>query len=437
MVINHIEPAMTGEPAPSQRTDEIRRVAAELFRTQGYSATTMANIAAAAGVFPGSLYHHFSAKEEIAVDLLERFVRDLQVLAETLPARGSVSPEERLLELVAGSMGLSQRHAAAIRLRTFEPPTVATGRLREAHERRVPAMDQAWQTAVDDLVPRRPDRQRGAELLRSTLKDMSHAIASMLPAVTEPAQLARNTTAILLHGIALDAPSDAELDGSAAMAAAERAMSLWPGPCPEGAPGERERIVEVAKMEFARRGYDATTIRDVAQAAGIRMGTLYRRVASKEVLAAEIIGSFNRQIGAAIDAVFAAGDEVVPTIDAMARVFVRGRHVFADEAEICRFGWRAGAGPGTPFGLLRLQGDQRLDLLVGLIERGIADGSVRRIDASAEIGPLLRYISWAPYADHRDMTDVEPHQFIRDSLLRGYVVQDRSNTDWRNKHSVR
>lgn len=412
--------ADVGGSGASQRTDEIRVVAAELFRTRGYSATTMTSIAAAVGVFPGSLYHHFPSKEEIAVDVLERFVRDLHGLSLRLPAPGAVPPEERLMTLVAESMVLSQRHAAAIRLRTFEPPTVATERLRSARERREPALDLAWTTAVDDLEPRVPGREGRAALLRLTLQDMSHVVASMLPISTDPLQMARNTTEILLHGIALDAPDDAELDGSVAMAVADDAISQWPGPQAGSAADERARIVEVAKAEFARRGYDATTIRDVAQAAGIRMGSLYRRVASKDELAGEIIGAFNRHFGDAIAAVFAAGDSTVATLDAMAKVFVRGRLIFHAEAEISRFGWRAGH-PGTPFGSLRLQGNKRLELLIALMDRGIAEGSLRRLDASTEIGPLLRFICWTPPTDLPGIQDADRHQFIRDSVLRGYV----------------
>lgn len=41
--------------------------AARLFGTKGYDNTSMRDIAAAFGVLPGSLYHHFSSKDELFV----------------------------------------------------------------------------------------------------------------------------------------------------------------------------------------------------------------------------------------------------------------------------------------------------------------------------------------------------------------------------------
>jgi len=50
--------------------------------------------------------------------------------------------------------------------------------------------------------------------------------------------------------------------------------------------GERtaERILDVAEALFAERGYDGTTLRDVATRAGLRIPSLYNHFASKESL---------------------------------------------------------------------------------------------------------------------------------------------------------
>lgn len=54
-------------------------IAAQLFRMKGYSATSIDDIAKACGLTKGSLYHHFSGKEELAAAALEQvhqFYRD-------------------------------------------------------------------------------------------------------------------------------------------------------------------------------------------------------------------------------------------------------------------------------------------------------------------------------------------------------------------------
>lgn len=46
----------------------------------------------------------------------------------------------------------------------------------------------------------------------------------------------------------------------------------------------RKRILEVAQELFASKGFDATTTRDIAKAAGIATGTMFNYFSSKEVL---------------------------------------------------------------------------------------------------------------------------------------------------------
>ncbi len=48
------------------------------------------------------------------------------------------------------------------------------------------------------------------------------------------------------------------------------------------------RILEAAKKLFARRGYDGTTTRDLAQAAGVAEGTIFRHFESKKAILIEV-----------------------------------------------------------------------------------------------------------------------------------------------------
>ncbi|MCL3818621.1 TetR/AcrR family transcriptional regulator [Aeromicrobium wangtongii] len=50
-------------------SQEIRRVALEMFATKGYDATSVRDIAAVVGIRGATLYHHFGSKEEILWDL--------------------------------------------------------------------------------------------------------------------------------------------------------------------------------------------------------------------------------------------------------------------------------------------------------------------------------------------------------------------------------
>jgi AcrR family transcriptional regulator len=54
-------------PAASDRRQKIIFEAGLLFSMNGYDGTSMRDIAAASGILPGSVYHHFTSKEQIFV----------------------------------------------------------------------------------------------------------------------------------------------------------------------------------------------------------------------------------------------------------------------------------------------------------------------------------------------------------------------------------
>jgi AcrR family transcriptional regulator len=62
-------------PRSDNRLPLILDEAARLFREKGYAATSMRDIANAVDMLPGSLYYHFSAKEDLLVAVYEEGVR--------------------------------------------------------------------------------------------------------------------------------------------------------------------------------------------------------------------------------------------------------------------------------------------------------------------------------------------------------------------------
>ncbi len=60
-----------------QRRHQLFAVALELFAQRGYRATTMDNIAEAAGVTKPLLYQHFSSKRALYLELVDSIARDL------------------------------------------------------------------------------------------------------------------------------------------------------------------------------------------------------------------------------------------------------------------------------------------------------------------------------------------------------------------------
>lgn len=54
----------------------------------------------------------------------------------------------------------------------------------------------------------------------------------------------------------------------------------------------REQLLQIAARLIAHRGYSATTVRDIADEAGILSGSLYHHFSSKEAILEEILRSF-------------------------------------------------------------------------------------------------------------------------------------------------
>ena len=65
---------MTEPSPPNSRRDELLDLAATMFAERGLRATTVRDIADSAGILSGSLYHHFSSKEEMVDEVLRKFM---------------------------------------------------------------------------------------------------------------------------------------------------------------------------------------------------------------------------------------------------------------------------------------------------------------------------------------------------------------------------
>jgi AcrR family transcriptional regulator len=88
-------------------------VAAELFATKGYEATSIREIGDAAGILSGSLYHHFSSKTEMLHDLLKPFVVELPPLYEKVVAQDR-DAASALRKLMGAALQVCVDHTAEL-----------------------------------------------------------------------------------------------------------------------------------------------------------------------------------------------------------------------------------------------------------------------------------------------------------------------------------
>ncbi|WP_405614072.1 TetR family transcriptional regulator [Streptomyces sp. NBC_01511] len=87
----------------------------------------------------------------------------------------------------------------------------------------------------------------------------------------------------------------------------------------ETGPGARERILDAARAEFAERGYDKTSVRGIAKAAGVDPALVHHYFGTKdEVFDAAIELSFEPAL--AVPALLSGGKEVIG--ERLARYFI-------------------------------------------------------------------------------------------------------------------
>jgi len=97
----------------SARRADLVRLAGELFAEKGFRATTVREIADAAGILSGSLYHHFDSKESIGDEILAGFLND--VLAGYRRAVAEETDPRAVIErIVRSSASTLVEHRAAL-----------------------------------------------------------------------------------------------------------------------------------------------------------------------------------------------------------------------------------------------------------------------------------------------------------------------------------
>jgi AcrR family transcriptional regulator len=89
-----------GAPPPRERSEEVYAAALRLFTDKGYHATSMQDIAAAVGLYKGSLYHYIGGKEELLVEVFERAMGSLISQVEDIVGDLSLSPSLQLRRVI-------------------------------------------------------------------------------------------------------------------------------------------------------------------------------------------------------------------------------------------------------------------------------------------------------------------------------------------------
>lgn len=406
------------------RRTEILRTAATIIATSGLR-TSLQEIADAAGILPGSLYHHFDSKEAILVELLRRYHDELDRVA--VAAQDKLNdPEfrpafEQILELGTAIAHCAVTHRAALQMSFYEGPS-STHELTALAARRPTALLQAM---LETLRATRWSGYLRPDVDLTVLADrivqtMLQIGLDVIRGNAGPDKSAALLCRILLEGLATGKPTDEQLDQSSAFQAADAVVRSWTDDADDELDDKAARVRAVAKAEFGKKGYEITTIRDIASAAAMGTGTVYRLIGSKEQLLASIMQSFGEKVAMGWSEVLESDSSIIEKFDALSWINTNVLDRFADEFRI-QLAWMRQSPPDTanPGWLF----SQRIREMKALLAEGIKSGEIS-IDSPPNelLARSVIGISWIPESILREHGTRASQLCLRDTMLRGVVI---------------
>ena len=409
----------------SSRKAEILETAAQLFSSSGLR-TSVHEIADACGILPGSLYHHFESKEDMFVDLVESYQGDLDRVAEKALLDHASDPRPPSDQIVALGLAIAEcamRHRAALLLTLYEPPAGASRQLVRVVNRAPAAISDAMlailrAASADGHLRRELHLELVADRICQSM--LHQAIAADYQ--TRWAERATLKCEMFLHGLAMRPPSDDRLDRSRARGVADDAIAVWDDH--EGEPDDKGALIRsVARSEFARRGYELTTIRDIAAAAGVSTGAIYRMVETKDDLLASIMRSFVERITLGWNRIMDAPSTSVEKLDALLWFNIHVIERFTEEHRIQSLAFQV-LPPKSPARRWTLPAQLRRQLKV-LVSEGRQARELQIEGASLETGARCVFaLVWTPeniveQVGVRGALDFERNLLVRGAAARG------------------
>jgi AcrR family transcriptional regulator len=415
--------------ADGARRTEILQSAASLIASSGLR-TSLQEIADAAGILAGSLYHHFESKEAILIELIRRYHADLDRIGETAQQRlDEPHPRpvsERIVELGSAIAQCAVQHRAALQISFYEAPS-ANPELVELAQRPPIGIQQA---ILQTLRAGRWNGYLRPDVDLPTLADrfcqsMLHVGLDVIRHNAAADEVAAVLCRILLQGLASRSRSDPELDRSSAFAAADQVIETWTDESEANPNDKAAHVRKVARTEFGRRGYEVTTIRDIASAAGLGIGTVYRLIGSKEELLASIMRSFEQKVGAGWVGVLQSDATPIEKLDALSWVDINALDRFHDEFRI-QLAWMRQSPPDTN---PARSFTARLQQLEALLSEGIKSGEIRSDSPSTEVlSRCVIDVLWMPESIVRAAGKRAALIHARDTVLRGVTNRSAKRT---------
>jgi AcrR family transcriptional regulator len=148
----------------------------------------------------------------------------------------------------------------------------------------------------------------------------------------------------------------------------------------------RNQLIDVARRLFAEKGMERTSIRDIADAAGVAPGLIYHYFENKDALFWAIIERHNPL--AEMTALFAQA-ETLPVREFMLLAATRGYALMGERQDLLRIVFHEALSRPEMLQRIRVLQQMGIALLVGYLNGRIAAGELRPHNAEATARMLV------------------------------------------------
>lgn len=150
------------------RRDQILEAALEVFAAKGFDRATNKDIAQAAGITPGLIYHYFRSKKELLLAAMEKY-SPLKVIRSIDPAMIAMPPEDFLRRVVREVLSVLETENFISMIKVFLPEAMHKGVL-------APAVFSAMIEATKFLEGYFKQKMKAGELLTADAALSSHLL---------------------------------------------------------------------------------------------------------------------------------------------------------------------------------------------------------------------------------------------------------------------
>lgn len=407
-----------GTPREVVRKSQRRRLLAAMVvkgAEKGYANTSVADLLAASGVSRRTFYEHFEDKEACFLATLDEILGTaMEIAAARMGGGGSLDERARSAVETILELAVTQRAAACLCLveaYAAGPPALARV------DRAMKGFEQMLRAGVEEQPDRTPLPE---EMVRALVGGLRKIVHTRLHRGTE-AELPEVAPDLLELGLSYQGPGQLRRIRRANREAEpkrdHRDHSLLNG-------DPSARIAEATMSVVAEKGYSATTMADIAEAAGVSLSTLYTHFDGKaEAFDAALYGGRARLLGVTLPAYRRARSwpEGLRAVTATTLAFFEREPAFTRliTVDVYAAGPQAlerrdlaieagqriieeGAARYRP-GLKPIAHEAIMSALYSMVCHRVQDG---RIGQLVEMTPLATYIALAPLIGSKDACTV-------------------------------